>query len=358
VGLGAIVVIGAGSEGLRPVAQNSHAESLLAEPIECVEILGSSMLQRTIEHFTRSDVQAITMLVPGSCSVPALARTYSSVKALAVSDVGSAIAQQLNDYSQNGIDHSFIASTSLYAEADLLDLFYFHREARQAATRGLDREGPLDLWVVNCEKALQTGLDNLLTRADETSPSYFIRDYVSRLTHPRDLRRLVSDALCGRCAMRPSGREVKPGVWVEEGAEIHRGARIVAPAYIGAGSEVQEDSLITRCSSVEKSCYVDCGTVIEDSSILANTHVGIWLDVCHAIASGNKLLSLEHEVMVEISDASVLRSNGAVGPESEHRACQDEGVEQQIVAAISPEQPPTPQTCGLEPIYPGVTDNV
>jgi anti-sigma B factor antagonist len=65
---------------------------------------------------------------------------------------------------------------------------------------------------------------------------------------------------------------------------------------------------VTRFSSIERDCCVDCGTVVEDSSILANTNVGIWLDVCHAVVSGNKLLSLGRDVAVEIFDASLMRS--------------------------------------------------
>jgi hypothetical protein len=307
------------------------------------------MVERTIERFARTDVDVLTVLIAAGkpyCA-PVSAGAFDNVNVQVAADVHSAITQQLKDFSQAGIEHSFVLSASLYAETDLLDLFYFHREARQAATRGLDREGPLDLWVVHCARAQQTDLESLLTRAQEPGASYFIRDYVCRLTHPRDLRRLVSDALCGRCAMRPSGREIKPGIWVDEGSEIHRGARIVAPAYIGSGSKVQEDTLITRLSNIEKDCYVDCGTVIEDSSILANTHIGIWLDVCHAVASGNKLLSLGHEVVVEISDPSVMRSNGTAKKSS---ALSHPYIEQQIVAGIPQEQPPTPQTCGLEPI--------
>jgi NDP-sugar pyrophosphorylase family protein len=111
--------------------------------------------------------------------------------------------------------------------------------------------------------------------------------------------------------MRPSGVELKPGIWVDEGAEIHRKARIVAPAYIGRDSKVMEDTLITRCSNIERGCCVDYGTVVENSSLLANTHVGIWLDVCHAVVSGNKLMSLGRNVTLEITDRSILRSTGS-----------------------------------------------
>ena len=352
MGLGAIVVIGAGSGtgGLRSRARQGSGEPLFAEPVECIDILGRSMLERTIERFNRADVDAITVLAPSGYSFPALTGNLSNVSRLAENDVSSAIVQRLTEYSQNGIDHSFVTAASLYTETDLLDFFYFHREARQGATRGQDSQSPLDLWVVDCAKAKFIDVQSLLAGTAKTDASYFIREYVSRLGEARDLRRLVSDALCGRCAVRSTGREIKPGIWVEGGAEIHRGARIVAPAFIGAGTCIEEDTLITRCSSIEKGCYIDCGTVIEDSSVLANTHIGIWLDVCHAVAGGNKLWSLAHEAMVEISDASILRSNGAVRQET-HPACehQPQPAEQQIVAAIQ-QQPPTRETCGLEPI--------
>jgi NDP-sugar pyrophosphorylase family protein len=114
--------------------------------------------------------------------------------------------------------------------------------------------------------------------------------------------------LRGRCEKNFTGKEIRPGVWIDEGAKVHRRARIVGPAYIGRRSALRADTLITRCSSVEKDCCVDYGTVIENSSLLPNTHVGIWLDVCHAVASGNRLFSLGRNVGIEISDPSVMRS--------------------------------------------------
>ena len=353
MGLGAIVVIGTereafGSTAPQGIVQVPGSDALLPAPLACVDILGRSMVERAIERFTRADVELLTVLVPAGSvyEVRPFADTFETVNVQVVADVFSAITQQLHDYSQKGIEHSFVASANVYTETDLLDFFYFHREARQTATRALDREGPLDLWVVDCARAQQADMQSFLTRADETGASYFIRDYVSRLTHPRDLRQLVSDALCGRCAMRPSGREIKSGIWIDEGAEIHRRARIVAPAFIGCGSKIQEDALITRCSSIEGHCFVDCGTVIEDSSILANTHIGIWLDVCHAVASGNKLMSLVHDVVVEIADSSIMRSNGAVRPEAEEDfnwRHQEQYTNPQSIADIQPEQSSTPK---------------
>jgi NDP-sugar pyrophosphorylase family protein len=350
VGLGAIVVVGAEREIFSSAAPQSDLKALLTQPLACVEILGRSVLESMIERFVRADVETITVLVAAehSCGVEPLRGTYENVSVRTVDDVFSAVSDQLRDYSQRSIEHSFVVSASVYAETDLLDLFYFHREARQVATRGMDRDGTLDLWVVDCAQAHQGELEGVLAQADKIGATYFIRDYVNRLQHPQDLRRLVSDALSGRCAMRPCGREVRPGIWIDAGAEIDRGARIVAPAYVGRGSKIQEDTLITRFSSIEKDCYVDCGTVVEDSSILANTYVGIWLEVRHAVANGNRFLSLEHEVVLEISDPCVMRSTRPAPQETKDGlSWSRKAREQKIVADPNPKQSPAPEAWQL-----------
>ena len=309
MGLGAIVVPG---ERYRnsPAKSTRSFDGLLSEPLGYLDLAGRSTAERTIERFVRADVDAVSVLQDESvsCASKPCFTAFENVEFEAANDPYPAIQQKLRDYSQSGIEHAFLLFGNIYAETDLLDLFYFHREARQAVTRTVNAEGALDFWVVDCAKAQEIDLHNLFVQKTSGS-SYFIREYVNRLMHPRDLRRLASDLLQGRCSCRPSGREVKRGIWIDDGAEVHRWARIVAPAYIGRGSKVMEDTLITRHSSIEKNCCLDYGTVVEDSSILPNTEIGICLDVCHAIANGNKLLSLERDVVIEISDPAVMRSN-------------------------------------------------
>lgn len=361
MGLGAIVVIEAGDGCFHSVTpQGNGTASLLAEPLACVDVIGQPMLERTIERFVRAGVEIVSVLVPAkfASAVRPFTNIFDNVTVQVVGDVLSATSQKFGEYSRDGIENAFVVSASLYTETDLLDLFYFHREAHQTVTRAFDWQVPLDLWVVDCAKAEDLELDNLLLQAK--GASYFIREYVNRLTHPRDLRRLASDALRGRCAIRPSGAEVKPCIWVEEGAEIHRSARIVAPAYIGYGSQVREDTLVTRCSSIERDCYVDYGTVVEDSSILANTHIGIWLDVCHAVASGNKLMSLGRDVILEISDPSIMRAvssdrrdpRNAFLDVSYSQECETQPVITESKQQEQQEEPPAPKAwqLGVNPI--------
>jgi NDP-sugar pyrophosphorylase family protein len=113
----------------------------------------------------------------------------------------------------------------------------------------------------------------------------------------------------GRCHLRPSGQQILPGVWAEEAVEIGRGARIVAPAYLGSGSTIRENTLITRVSNIESRPSIDDGTAMEDTSVLADTYVGIWLDVRRAVVQRNKLLHLKRNLVIEIADPSLIRSN-------------------------------------------------
>jgi anti-anti-sigma factor len=321
VRLGGIVVIGSTGEVIpqrqhKPALVNSEKDTLLGEPLGCVEIGGRSMTERSIERLVEAGVEVITVLLPENFRKPKFRASFANVCFQTVSDHSAAISDILVRYAANDVEHSFVMSADAYAETDLLDLYYFHHESRQAVTRTFDRHGSLALWVVNCSKANEPNFEISLVQA-QTGPSpavggsYFIREYVNRLTHPRDLRQFAEDSLRGRCESRPSGKQIRPGVWMDDKAEVHRRARIVAPAYIGCRSEIKAEAVVTRFSSIERDCCIDCGTVVEDSSVLADTNVGIWLDVCHAVVSGKKLLSLSRDVAVEISDVSIVRSRNA-----------------------------------------------
>ena len=322
--LGAIVVIGATGEVVSQEktrisllnAAGTGKNALVGEPLACVEIAGRSMTERTIERLLAAGVEDISILVSEKAHKPEFRARFEDVHVQVVSDVPTAIREKLNEYAQAEIEHCFVSAADAYAETDLLDLFYFHREARQAVTSTFDRHGALALWVVVCAQASEPNFEISMGKSAGDGASYFIREYVNRLNHPRDLRQFAEDTLRGRCESRPSGKQFRPGVWMDEKADVHRRARIVAPAYIGRGSEIRAEAVVTRFSSIEKNCCIDCGTVVEDSSILANTNVGIWLDVCHAVVSGKRLLSLSRDVTVEISDPTIMRQGSSCATNS------------------------------------------
>jgi carbonic anhydrase/acetyltransferase-like protein (isoleucine patch superfamily) len=316
VGVGAIVVIDTETRDDVDRPSTFHpdgdtSQAFLAEPLAFAELFGRSILERTIERFAAISAQTSVLAHEDFLqSVLRLQNSFGHVSVEIGNDIWDQLSGILKQYSDHGIDYAFIARPSSYSEVNLADLLAFHREHYSPITRVGDAEGPLDLWIVNCaDLSCPSAWSSAIGELSSLPGDYLMKGYVKRMVSPRDLRQLVLDAFLTRCQMRPSGSEVRPGVWVEQDAQIHRGARIIAPAYLGHGATIHEKALITRCSNIERFSCVDCGTAIEDSSVLPNTYIGISLDVRHSLVSANRLWSLERNVIVQISDTSLFRSN-------------------------------------------------
>jgi NDP-sugar pyrophosphorylase family protein len=287
----------------------------------CTEVLGRSVLERLIEDLRRTGVDVISVF--GDVAV---GRAYEKsgsklkIETCSTEEAWRQATKELVSNRENGCDVSLVLRLGAYVDLDLDDALLFHREQAQGITRAfefaneLEKEEPLDIWITDSARVTDgcmTDGEDLLSTLRAAEPArYIVREYVNRLGSPRDLRQLVVDGLTSRCNLRPKVSEIRPGVWMDEGAQVDRGARIVAPAYIGRGARIAEQCLITRCSNIESNCQVDYGTVVEDSSILSNTYVGVGLDISHSIVDGNSLLNLDCGVAMEISDSCVIRRNG------------------------------------------------
>ena len=295
--LNAIVIVGPDSQGE------------LGTPLVCVEVLGRSVVERLIDELRRGGVGKISVY-RGTSESPTCADIHSAspIEFCSAETAWGGAAQRLATCKDSGADSIVVARVAAFVDFDLKDALQFHREQAQGVTRAYDDEGPLDLWIID-PSGISDGADILSTQSKVEPARYLVRGYINRLKDPGDLRRLAVDGLTSRCGLRPEGTESRPGVWMDEGAQVHRDARVVAPAFIGRGTRIAEQSLITRCSNIESNSQVDYGTVVEDSSVLANSYVGIGLDVAHSIVDGNNLLNLERGVTMEIADPCVFRQN-------------------------------------------------
>ena len=227
-----------------------------ASPIASLEILGKSIVEHTIERLHSAGIHAVSVVREVGFSLTAGRRFVPDV---------------LMKQARKGFDRVLLIRLGAYAEVDCTDLLRFHSEAGAGVTRVCDASGPLDFWVLNSAPSGRSR-PNLDSASEVNPPSdYLTAGYVNRLADARDLRRLVADAFQGRCAIRPRGREVRPGVWIDDGARVHRSARIVAPAYIGRGTRVRAAALVT-----------------------------------HAVVEGSRLVNLSRNVAVTIRDANII----------------------------------------------------
>jgi hypothetical protein len=167
---------------------------------------------------------------------------------------------------------------------------------------------PLGLFVLSASARTDAAalFKSRMQRMRRESAPFQVKGYINRLETGTDLRRLAVDGLLAKNAIRPEGKEIKPGIWAGTGARIHRKARVIAPAFIGAHAKVRAAALITRASVIEHHSDVDCGTVVENSSVLPFTRVGAGLDVMHAVVGFHRLAHLRQNVEVEIADQKLV----------------------------------------------------
>lgn len=304
----AIIIVGANRQAVKQAQWPGWAPdpAVGGEGLVTLEILGQSLLQRTVAELKKAEV--------GGISVYAGLPLSSGIDDVEVDGPGSvtkawqAAGESLRRFARNGAESVLIIELSAYIELDFAELLRLHQECGKAVTRAFHETGPMSLWVVN--PVMLPDIEEVGSMFDESKGAEFsTAGYVNRLETPADLRRLVNDGLGGRCQFRPQGFEVKPGIWIAPGAQVEKAARLVAPAFIGRGVSIGDECLITRGSNVESNSEVDYGTTIEDSSILSNTYVGIGLDLSHSIAQGSSLLNLQHNVLLQISDPAVMRQN-------------------------------------------------
>ena len=183
-----------------------------------------------------------------------------------------------------------------YVEVDCEEMIQHHIDQRCCDNpwRWTRRAQALELFVVSAPSARAT------PRRCSKPPANGARD-VGDISRSRDTSiacrmRLSStsgdDGLLERNAIRPVGKEAQARrLGRRAGAQIHRNARIVAPAYIGAHAKVRASALITRGSVVEQHAEVDCGTVVENSTVLPYTYMGAGLDVMHSVVGLSALIS-------------------------------------------------------------------
>ncbi len=308
----AIVMVGSGRRIEGDFAVGTLGAECTGNSLANLEVLGQSLIRRIVDDLKRGGVESIAVVSEKDLAIHDL-EDRAQIVTSETHDLWEIAGRELLQYRDGGGSPVLIMRLGAYVEFDIADLLQFQAEREAPVVRAFDNSHAFDIWGVDAaqisDDAKPGNLDLLSELSRRDSIPYEVRGYSNPLESPRDLRRLVVDSLNARCQLRPHGFELRPGVWVGQGAQLERDARIVAPAFIGRDVIISQQCLITRGSNIERNSLVDYGTVIENTSVLPNSYVGIGLDVCHSIVDGNKLLNLQRDVLLEIEDSAVMRQN-------------------------------------------------
>ncbi len=293
--------------------QGSGAELIGGMPLAFADILGRPVIYRVVDRLLKSGVQSIAIIsesavnswptampgeIPGSKWIQANAE-----------NLWKSAEHAFTEFAQGGADAVLVWRVGAYAEFDLDEFLQFHVDSQSHVTVMADADGvPLDICMIAASRRNDAAyaLRHQLRKFRGSNTPYFFDGFVNRLCESRDLRQLAVDSLQQLTDIEPVGTEVRPGIWLGKGARVHKRARILSPAFIGSKARVRASAVVTRCAALEHHVVIDCGTVVEDVSILPYSYVGAGLDLSHSVVGFRRLWNLPRCVEVEISDAKLV----------------------------------------------------
>lgn len=102
---------------------------------------------------------------------------------------------------------------------------------------------------------------------------YRAESYWSDVGNLAEYVRGNADALSGRVHVELPGEEVRPGVWLEEGAQVAASARLEPPVLVGRGTILEEEVIVEGPAVIGEACRVGKGTHLLRTLLLPGCQV-------------------------------------------------------------------------------------
>ncbi len=103
--------------------------------------------------------------------------------------------------------------------------------------------------------------------------AYTSAGYWSDVGNLHEYIRGNGDALAGRVDVEIPGREVRPGLWVEDGATVASSARVEVPVALGVGCHIGEDAVIEGPCVIGDGCVIGAGAHVVRTLVLQRSQV-------------------------------------------------------------------------------------
>jgi hypothetical protein len=307
VQIGAILTVAAEDADQGPLKRGDKGTgtALSVPPYVTRSILGTSLIDRTIERLKLAGAVSIQTLKGAAFNHVFPWRSAKATPPLV--DWEEAVSRQINE----GIEHLLLLRLAAYSDLDCSSVIQFHSRSGSPLTQVYAPSGSLDMAIVNA-KVLRESDHSYCKTISGLIPQqrrFLYRGYVNRLATPEDFFNLVRDGLYGACGLRPTGREVRQGIWLGDGACVDSTASLTAPIFIGENSLISPDCTITGTCSIERDCKIDVGSSICQSCIFPETYIGPALNVRRSLVQGSRLFHLDRKVEISIADPQLAAAN-------------------------------------------------
>ncbi|HEX5435326.1 MAG TPA: hypothetical protein VFY05_13895 [Candidatus Angelobacter sp.] len=281
-----------------------------------IDVAGKSPLQRTAERLKKFGISQTAGVIEAPPYEGTSKSAITGSQVLVPPDrFWRAAENAFNDLVQAGAELVVLVRLGAYAEIDYDNMIQAHLDGHCRVSQATQNGSRLDIFCISASRRNDAAslFRSRLTRCRSDCPLFEHSGYVNALADALDLRQFAIDILTLQTDTAPAGEQVRPGVWTARRAQIEKGARVLAPAFIGSFARVRSGAVITRCSAVEHHANVDCGTVVENSTVLPYCSLGAALEVAHSVAGYSHIWNLRRSCAVRISDAKLLRSVAGSG---------------------------------------------
>lgn len=283
---------------------------LAGPPLALLDVAGKSPFQRIVEQLEQAGISPITAVVEAdSSSRPILTGMPSQVDCHLAAPEGfwRTGGNIFHSLAQRGAELVLVFRLGPYAEVDFRRFLQFHWERSCRASHVVHDQPAPEVFLVSASRpsdatALFCGDIDSCRRE---SPGFAHTGYVNALRDARDLRDFAVDILSLRTKTKPAGQQARPGIWIAPKARVDKGARILAPAFIGRSAHVRSGAVVTRCTAIEHHARVDSGTVVENSTVLPYSRIGSGLDVSHSVVGMEQIANLRLGTTVRVSLGSL-----------------------------------------------------
>jgi hypothetical protein len=289
-------------------ADAANESSFPRTPLAMVDVAGASPLERMTERLRQFGVSPITVVVDDVACGDHSSLPCGTICLPALPDRFWRVAENAFNELAQKTELVLLIRLGTYAEIDFDKFVQFHLQEARRVTQGIWGDERLQIFCLSAPRRNDAAslFRSQLSRC-RSECEFFAHDgYANRLSGLDDLRQLCIDVLTMRTETPPAGEEIRPGIWAAPTASIEKGSRILAPAFIGSSARIRSGAVITRCTSVERHAQVDCGTVVENSTVLPYVYLGAGLDLAHSVASAGHITNLRRSVTVDVTDEKLL----------------------------------------------------
>jgi carbonic anhydrase/acetyltransferase-like protein (isoleucine patch superfamily) len=283
----------------------------LSGPAALYDVAGRSPLLRVVERLQRCGIPRVTAVIaaersffPRKNSLPPGFECRSALD----SNFWQTAEDTFVELARSGADMVALIRLGAYAEVEFEKMVQAHLERQCQVSQALCADQALEIFCVSASRPNDAAslFQSRLQKCGTECPAFIHTGYMNPLADARDLRQLGIDILTLKTETRPSGSEVRPGVWLAPGVGIDPSARVIAPAFIGNSARVGAGAVVTRCTVIEYGARVDCGTVVENSTVLPSAYIGAGLDLAHSVVGMGRIANLRRNTTVEVVDHNLI----------------------------------------------------